>query len=46
MSKIELIFKEILEKIPVKTRLEAQFGSWGSPEDAVSPGNIDRIAEQ
>src|SRR5262249_6369326 len=46
MSKIELIFKEIRERIPVKRGLEAQFGSWGSPEDAVSSGNIERIAEQ
>ena len=46
MSKIELIFKEILGRIPAKRGLEAQFGTWGSPEDAVSTGNIERIVEQ
>jgi hypothetical protein len=44
MSKIELIFKEILERIPPKTGEEAQFGTWGSPDDAVSSGNIGGLA--
>src|SRR5215831_2210008 len=44
MTKIQLIFKEILERIPPKTGQDAQFGTWGSPDDAVSSGNIERIA--
>jgi len=43
MTKIELIFKEILERISPKTGQEVQFGTWGSPDGAVSAGNIVRI---
>src|SRR5215470_4345181 len=43
MTKIELIFKEILERISPKTGQEVQFGTWGSPDGAVSAGNINKI---